>query len=600
MKTYLCPIKSRSNLKYLFRAKIPKDLIPHFGGRRQFRISLKNVISSDSLRVSLSLRTKLEEIYNEVRDGMKSLNLEDIKIILRIEVRKQIEHSKHVFHGTNKWSEVSKLESLKSVTSKETQLKQSLSEDLKEYEKGVDAKLKSILESLDIEIDMKSNNYKQLRMGFIDLYLLRYDWMKSLINDTGKDENDFRREVDEKLKMNLFGEIKKIIEPTKPMEVSESPSPEPNSLLSAPISKCVLGFLGEKGGVRVRTNQYIQTSLNILIEDFGDIPASRIDKEKAVTLKSHMLRLPKNRRKNPKLKDKHLHELVNMDFKPSEIISNRTINEHLSYLSAFMTWCSNHGYANGNPFVGLKLKRETRPRDERDRFSDFELRKIFTRSNYVPMTKVEEGRKDGSALYWSPLVSLFSGMRLGEITPLYLDNIKKIKSIWCIDICEEDGRTDKKLKNFASRRIVPISETLIELGFIEFIELLKKKNPNRKRIFEELPYVGGHYNKNISRFWNERLLKKLEIKTDKKNFHSLRHTAIDHLKQKGIDLNFINELVGHSSGNIDLDRYGKGYNPNLLFKKCIKRFNYQVNRKSIDFKSLKIDWKKIINHKGDR
>ena len=108
MKTYLCPIKSGSNLKYLFRSKIPKDLIPHFGGRRQFRISLKNVISSDSLRVSLSLRTKLEEIYNEVRDGMKSLTLEDIKIILRIEVRKQIEHSKHVFHGTNKWNEVSK------------------------------------------------------------------------------------------------------------------------------------------------------------------------------------------------------------------------------------------------------------------------------------------------------------------------------------------------------------------------------------------------------------------------------------------------------------------------------------------------------------
>ena len=142
---------------------------------------------------------------------------------------------------------------------------------LKTYEKELDTKLESILQSLNIEIDKNSNNYKQLRMSFIDLYLMRYEWIRHLINEkrfTDVDENDFRREVDEKLKMNLFGEIKKIIEPTKPMEVSESPSPEPNSLLSAPISKCVLGFLSEKGGVRVRTNQYIQTSLNILIEDY--------------------------------------------------------------------------------------------------------------------------------------------------------------------------------------------------------------------------------------------------------------------------------------------------------------------------------------------
>ena len=133
---------------------------------------------------------------------------------------------------------------------------------------------------------------------------------------------------------------------------------------------------------------------------------------------------------------------------------------------------------------------------------------------------------------------------------------------------------------------------MIELGFVEF---LKKKNPNRKRIFEENPYVGGHYKKNVSRFWNERLLKKLEIKTDKKNFHSLRHTAIDHLKQKGIDLNFINELVGHSSGNIDLDRYGKGYNPDMIYNKCMNKVLFETSHaRGIDFSPLKLDWKKII------
>ena len=36
-------------------------------------------------------------------------------------------------------------------------------------------------------------------------------------------------------------------------------------------------------------------------------------------------------------------------------------------------------------------------------------------------------------------------------------------------------RPDKKLKTLSSRRVVPIHDSLIDLGLIEFIELLKKK-----------------------------------------------------------------------------------------------------------------------------
>ena len=43
--------------------------------------------------------------------------------------------------------------------------------------------------------------------SFVKLYLLRYDWIKDLINETGRVDDDFRREVDDKLKMNLFPEL---------------------------------------------------------------------------------------------------------------------------------------------------------------------------------------------------------------------------------------------------------------------------------------------------------------------------------------------------------------------------------------------------------
>ena len=134
----------------------------------------------------------------------------------------------------------------------------------------------------------------------------------------------------------------------------------------------------------------------------------------------------------------------------------------------------------------------------------------------------------------------------------------------------------------------------MELGFIDFINLLKK-DTKRKRVFEELIYNEGTYGRSISRFFNNRYLPLLGIKTDKNGFHSFRHSVIDHLKQLGVEPHFINELVGHSQGNIDLDRYGKRYNPHILYNKCVKRIVYQTSQKrGIDFLSLKLDWKKLI------
>ncbi len=594
MKKHIRMRRFGNQFQLHFRARIPKDLISFFDGRREFQISLKNVRNTDCLLLTMTLRIRLEELFSEVREGMKSLTIEQIKEVLRIEVNKQIDHSKHMFYDTNKYNEFKKKESLENVSSREEKLKSMLSEDLKTYKKKIDSRLESILQSMDIEVNAKSVNYKQLRMSFIDLYLMRFEWMRELINLTGKEEDDFRREVDEKLKMNLFPELLDQRVDTNqiptPPQVSVSAQLELNSLESTPISECIVGFLEEKGGVSLRTNQYIQTSLNLLIEEFGDIPIGRIDKQSAVKLKSHIIKLPKNRKKNRLYRDKDFHTLVEMDVQ--DTISITTINEHLSYLSSFMEWNRNHGYANQNPFTGLKLPKKTRPRDERDRFSDEDIKKIFAKENYIPQTKILEGRYE---LYWIPLISLFSGMRLGEICPLYLDNIKKIKNRWCIDVLEEENRSDKPLKNLASRRVIPIHDMIIQLGLIEFIDLLKKKDPDRERIFQELPHIAGAYNKNVSRFFNQRYLPKLGIKTDKKTFHSLRHTVSDHLKQKGVEPHFINELLGHSSGNIDLDRYGKGYNPDIIYNKCVKKIVYLTSKnRGINFKSLKLDWKKII------
>jgi hypothetical protein len=100
--------------------------------------------------------------------------------------------------GTNVLDEEQTTQSLNLVSTRETKLKEYLSgENIRKYEKKLDKKLDRILTSLDINIATNSINYKNLRRQFIQIYLLRFDWIRTLIKETDTfDEDGFRREVD--------------------------------------------------------------------------------------------------------------------------------------------------------------------------------------------------------------------------------------------------------------------------------------------------------------------------------------------------------------------------------------------------------------------
>ena len=132
---------------YYYRSRIPFDLIEHFGGLKEFRIFLKCAIKSRSIRTTKILDRKVSGIYEEIRQGMKSLEINDIKEILRIEIRKQILHTHYVYEGTNRWSDTGVEKSLETAEKKDSNLRNILKDNLKSYLKQVDSKMEGILES---------------------------------------------------------------------------------------------------------------------------------------------------------------------------------------------------------------------------------------------------------------------------------------------------------------------------------------------------------------------------------------------------------------------------------------------------------------------
>ena len=205
----------KSGDTYYFRSYIPKDLIDHFSGLREFRLSLKCAIKSRSVKITRVLSKIVSKIYEEIRQGMKSLEIEDIKEILRIEIRKQILHAHHVDLGTNKWDDSGVEKSLDSIQKKETNLKDVLKSDLKSYQREVDEKLEGILSSMDIRVEKDSVDYKTLRNHFIDLYLLRHDWMRELVEKTGKTDDQFRKDAELEFGIELFPDISNHTESTQ-------------------------------------------------------------------------------------------------------------------------------------------------------------------------------------------------------------------------------------------------------------------------------------------------------------------------------------------------------------------------------------------------
>ncbi|MDP6464438.1 MAG: integrase, partial [SAR324 cluster bacterium] len=98
----------------------------HFGGMKEFRLSLKCAIKTHANKTTKILERKVLRLYESIRQGMKSLDIEDIKEILRVEIRKQILHAHHVYEGTNRWSTSGVSQSLESVQLNESNLKEKL------------------------------------------------------------------------------------------------------------------------------------------------------------------------------------------------------------------------------------------------------------------------------------------------------------------------------------------------------------------------------------------------------------------------------------------------------------------------------------------
>lgn len=377
---------------------------------------------------------------------------------------------------------------------------------------------------------------------------------------------------------------------------------------SKPLYKLTEIYLAEKKGL-LAPRTYNQVTSNL--ERFCEVTGFEKD---SVSLDSGDLdkycnvikNIPKNFNKNNKSIKPTDSKLLS-DFwveaaesnKGDKLASNG-VEKHFSDIRVFLSWGADRhsiprDYSN---FHGLRKSKLTNDSIERTPFAPAQLKLIFDSFLYSDFLKVREQPKDYQ--FWLPLIAMSSGMRIAEIVGLEKEDIKTIDGVWVFDLNETWHLTsrrlagyDKRKKNKTSIRFVPISQQLINSGFLEYVKRLDK----HAMVLSGLSL--GKSNKGLgdyaSKWFNERFSASIKLKkrsADGKQgvaCHSFRHGFITNLNKTVIKGNTLNEyegayITGHEQEGVRNKTYShSGVNfPRL--KEFVDAMNHEVDLNNISYK----------------
>ena len=217
------------------------------------------------------------------------------------------------------------------------------------------------------------------------------------------------------------------------------------------------------------------------------------------------------------LRGKRIEEITNMDvmsFNESYILKNRFSwsyqNQIISALKLFFNQVIN------KELVVSEIRRPRRSKKLPDIFSVEEIERLLKSIRNIK-------HKSALGLIYA------CGLRRSELIGLRISAIDSKRKI--LIIREAKGNKD---------RIVPLPERMIEL-LREYYKLYRPK----EWLFEGQK-AGEPYSETSLRQAFMQAMKAADIKK-KLSLHSLRHSYATHLLENGIDLRFIQELLGHRS-----------------------------------------------------
>ena len=542
---------------YYVRTWVPDDLKCYIE-KREIWTSLRTTSHNQAKSLSKTVQYKIETIFTQIRSGM--LTEAQIKLIIK-------EHLTNTLKG----SESIRSKGVLTALPKGTETIPPLSE----WRDTAKSTFQQVIDKTNNELF--NNDFSAVK-AYVNLALERNgiayaegspEYMK-LCREYLKAEIAISKIELERLDGNYDNDFDGFMNTVLGTDKMVSPVSE----VAAPVTmltEIIEGHIKECQQAESWTEKtYAEDTgiYNVFLDVIGDRDIATIVHKDLISFRDKLVKLPANRDKKPAYKGKSIEQILAMKNVPAMSIS--TVNKYLIRISSLFKWATKHGYLAANYAEGLTLPKSKRADQEREAYSEKDIQNLIANLTLVPKQPER---------YWIPLIALYEGMRLEEICQLHLVDIIELEGIPCFEISDGEG---KKVKTLSSRRKVPIHPTLLSLGFLEYVEKLRKAN--KVRLWENLKNGRDGYSTAFGK-WYQKFNRDYVTKNDKLVFHSFRHNLANSLKQKGVQEITIAEIIGHSTDSMTMSRYGKRYEPKVLLE-ALKLIDYHKLKPSVDDEQL--------------
>jgi integrase len=226
-------------------------------------------------------------------------------------------------------------------------------------------------------------------------------------------------------------------------------------------------------------------------------------------------------------------ERLEVDVPEKDLASTKSVHHYYKWLQGVFAYAKRDtiGYINASP---CSIKREFKSRT-RGVFDDGELKAFLE----VADKEKQLWRK------WIVYLGIYTGARRGELVQLRKEDVKFDIPTKRHYLLITDVHESQKLKTGNAKRKIPLHMDLINAGFIDYVESCKE------RVFDSVN------NSEVVTAWFARQLHNLEIDSTNelghiRSFHSFRHTFITKVMNAGVQVNLVQQVVGHEISSLGI------------------------------------------------
>ncbi len=295
-------------------------------------------------------------------------------------------------------------------------------------------------------------------------------------------------------------------------------------------------------------------------------PLDKITVRTCLEFRALLAQLPANHGKKKLFQTLSLHDAAALARKMG--IAGRapqTLKKQLGELCRLFEHAERFNYIGASPARGLAedIVDEVDARDKREALPDSDIQKILQSDVITGVARhglpVDWSRISFKAAneYWLLMILITTGMRLSEACQLHVGDVKiSADDVVYFSLMPEPsakGIDQKRFKTKISRRMVPVSPDLINLGLLDW-QKHQQQQGVRLLLGHFMPNNKGK-NDAASKFI-KRLFASLNLSVANASAHHLRHTMKDRLQNTGVDHKTLCDYGGWSINSNVVHRYG--------------------------------------------